>query len=107
MLKRTILAAVLAAFLPGCAQDYAGITRIQATFGDDGKPRSFDVWQGKEGDFNVTANMKTGAVTWVGRDVRAFGGQRARAEVGKALAEAGANVAPAALDIILKTLGGL
>jgi len=102
--------------LAACVADDASITGFEIERGVYNKAeqtpyiKKIHFRDGKEKSF-VSGSVKfedgKPVISYAAGGVKAFEGQKARAEVHKALSAAGANVAPAALDIILKTLGGL
>ena len=99
--------------VPWNAQNYAGITHVDVEFSRD--EEGFFVsrirwWDGKEKqEVNVKAIVGTGQVVYGAGGIKAFPGFETRAAAEKTVAqfakEAGVEILPKMMDVILKSLG--
>lgn len=108
MRKLLVLSSFL--ILVGCsANQYAGINHAKADFNDNGQLQEIVFYGGKEsGEVTLKVPLPGGAVAeFTGKDVRAFEGQAVRAEVEKAIAEAGAQIAPDVVNAIVDAIVGM
>lgn len=109
---------VLISGLSGCAgstsrpwdadwnpQSYAGITAVDARWTPDGKLDRVQVFQGKAGEsFDVAADLNTGKVTWRGKGVLAFDGQKVRSAVEQAVSADVRKAAPGIVESIMTAI---
>lgn len=88
-------------FMPPTVQNNAGITQVDATFFENGRPQTIKLIDGKQrASSSFSINPKTGEISYAATDVEAFQAHAIRAEVDKAVAETQAAVVKQILDTI-------
>lgn len=119
-MKNILLIAVLSLGLAGCAgalpwndQENAGLTDVTFYWGYDSDnqtvyPREVRITDGKEaGTIDFKFNMPDGTIlNFTGTDVRAFEGQRLRAELEAAVAAEFGDVSKAFMDGLMTVVTG-
>lgn len=97
---------LLLPFIVACsAQNYAGITKADFTFNDDGQLKTATIVDGKESAEKAwAADLSKGKLEYNSSDVKAFEGQKARAEVHKILLSEVPDVADSLTDKIMSVL---
>lgn len=108
---RVLIALPLLASLAACdslstANQYAGINHVRVDYSETGEPESVVVYAGKEAEeLDITLDHPSGLkATYKARDLKAFDGQAARAEVEKAQLEVLGKVVPDLTDAIINAI---
>lgn len=107
-----VCAAVLLAgcgAIPGNPQGYSGINKLDAQFDENGAPKRIVVIGGKEQEevtFSATLPGGTKA-EYTARGVKAFDGQKARADLEAAISEDAKEAMPGIVDSVMSVIKGL